>query len=301
MKLLFEKNKIVLMLFTIILMLNCMSCRPQSTNAVQHRLQWWLEALNWDRQRTEVTGKGVKIAVIDTGIDSSHPDLQNRIIKEYRVSDLPVTTQNDFEHGTNVAGIIASFPHNDKGVLGVAPKANIISIDISDDAGKASVEALIEAVNYAIDQKVDIINISVGVKKNSNDLHDIIKKAYNQNIAIVAAAGNDVDDNILYPAAYGEVICVGALSKNGDILYNYTNDNIDIIYAPGENIVTTYSSDKSDEMYMSATGTSVAAPIISGILALLKQQNSKWNLKEIYDYLYQIQTIDIHKIITDLT
>lgn len=278
---------------------------------IEHRLQWWLSAIGWDAERTDVTGEGIRIAILDSGVDAEHPDLEGVIEKEYRVSGLGVTHQEsrqetqqetqqeshqetnqdshqkNLHHGTAVAGIIAASPSTDKGALGVAVNASILSVDITDEAnGIIQVEHLIEGIEYAIQESVDIINISAGIKEDSEELHEVIQRAYEAGIVVVAAAGNFMEDDILYPARYEEVLAVGAQSRNNEIISPTGNLPKSVSYLPGESIVTTGVNGK----YIGADGTSVATPIMTGIVALMLEANQTLTNEEILQYFNSNQS-----------
>lgn len=121
-------------------------------------------------------------------------------------------------HATAVAGVIAAYPHDNKGVLGINSNAEMISVDVMDDSEQSDVVCLIDAINVCIREDVDIINISLGINYDDDQLHSIIKKAYNKGIVIVAAIGNEYDEDILYPAVYDEVISVGSADKDKNIM-----------------------------------------------------------------------------------
>lgn len=257
-----------------------------------HRLQWWLEAINWDiQQRTnDLSGKGVLIAVIDTAIDSLHPDLEGKIVEQHIVEGM--TEEQRFEHGTAVVGVICASPSNKDGVLGVAVDAKILSIIISGNT-EAQVESLIKGIEYAITKSVDIINISAGINENNSKLQSAIDDAYNAGIVIVAASGNDLYGTKLYPANYENVISVDSVDPNGKKLYG---ENGGSIFLPGGNIVTTYSSKDEPKKYVSYSGTSMSAPMLSGIVALILEQNSNISNKDIVGYFRDYQNIEFNTV-----
>jgi major intracellular serine protease len=179
------------------------------------------------------TGKGVVIAVIDTGCETSHPDLKDRIIGGYNFTeehggDISIIEDTN-GHGTHVAGIIAG-SKNGRGIVGVAPNAKLLILKVLDRTGSGSINSLVEAIHYAIDwrgsagERVKVISLSLGLKKPDSNLYEAIKRAVAHNISVVAAAGNDGDGNIetneyRYPGAYKEVIEVGAINKLNEIAY----------------------------------------------------------------------------------
>ncbi len=248
---------------------------------IKHRLQWWLSAIKWDENRCDATGNGITIAVLDAGVDEMHPDINACIEREYRVSGLTGLNDMNVFHGTAVAGIIAGIPSTDKGILGVAPNAKIISVDVTDHpSGVIEVDNLIEGLEYAVEQKVDIINISAGVKHSSEKLEEAVKQAYDAGVVIIAASGNFMKDNLLYPAKYRQVIAVGSRAKNEEILSPKGNVQKTVVYLPGENIVTA----GKNHGYCGISGTSASAPILSGIVALIKEKNKELTNDKIISY-----------------
>lgn len=239
-------------------------------------------------------GQGVKIAIIDSGCQVDHPDLKDRIIggKNFTSEDNGDPSKyNDYNgHGTHVAGTIAA-SENGKGVIGVAPQAQLIILKTLDKQGNGTYEATIEAIKYAILEKVDIISMSLGGSVDVPALHEVIKKAVDQEILVVCAAANSGDGNALtseyaYPGYYTEVISVGAiLNKVRIAAFSNSNNQIDLV-APGVNIVSTFINNQ----YATLSGTSMAAPHVTGALALiinlgLKEYGRKLTELELYAQL----------------
>lgn len=224
----------------------------------------------WDKTK----GKGIKVAILDTGCDTSHPDLQERIIGGRNFTDDDESNPDIFldynGHGTHVAGTIAA-QENDQGVIGVAPEASLLIVKVLNKKGSGQYEWIINGINYAIEQKADIISMSLGGPNDMPELHDVIKKAVNNNILVVCAAGNEGDgddstDEFAFPGSYNEVICVGAINlerRSSD--FTNSHNEVDLV-APGEKILSTYLKGK----YATLSGTSMAAPHVSGALALIK-------------------------------
>lgn len=279
-----RKKRYILVPFCALILLSIpilLYWKDTNREPVRHRLQWWLSAIEWDEKRTKETGKGIRIAVLDSGIDAAHPDLIGRIESEYKVSGLEENSTASTLHGTAVAGIIAGSPSHEKGILGVAVQASILSVDVTDhENGSIEVEHLVEGIQYAISQSVDIIHISAGVKNHSEQLHKAIKEAYEAGIVIVAACGNFMDNDMLYPAKYDEVLAVGSRAKSNDIISPAGTLKKKVIYLPGENIVT--ASESSG--YTGLSGTSAAAPILSGIIALMMEKDRSRTNEKIISY-----------------
>ncbi|AXF54771.1 S8 family peptidase [Salicibibacter kimchii] len=229
----------------------------------------------------EAAEKGARqvIAVIDTGCQPDHPDLQDRIIDgrnfttDYDGDETNFADNNG--HGTHVAGTIAA-SETGTGVVGAAPQADILAVKALSGGGSGEMDWIIEAIRYAVDWRgpndecVRVITMSLGGPQDIEALHQVVQYATEQEVSVVCAAGNQGDgeehtDEFAYPAAYNEVIAVGAVNVDKEITeFTNTNDEIDLV-APGVNVLSTYI----DGAYAKLTGTSMAAPHVSGGLALL--------------------------------
>ncbi|WP_347548914.1 S8 family peptidase [Pseudalkalibacillus hwajinpoensis] len=252
-------------------------------------------------------GKGKVVAVIDTGCQVDHPDLQSRIIDgknftaDYGGSSDKYDDNNG--HGTHVAGTIAAMS-GENGLSGVAPESNLVIVKVLNGVGSGSYESIINGIRYAIDwkgpdgERVNVISMSLGGPTDLPELHDVIKEAVNRNISVVCAAGNEGDaredtSEYAYPGAYNEVIEVGAASFQRTLApFSNTNNEIDLI-APGVDILSTYLKGE----YAVLSGTSMAAPHVSGALALLiniseRDFNRTLSEAEIYSQLIK-RTIPI--------
>lgn len=222
-------------------------------------------------------GKGIKIAIIDTGCDITHPDLNDRIlgVRNFTSDDrgaLNIVTDY-VGHGTHVAGIIAA-NENGSGIIGVAPRAKLLILKaLSTNGGQYA--WVINAINYAVAQKVHIISMSLGGSYNDNKLHLAIINAVNKGILVVCAAGNegdgtDITAELSYPAAYNEVISVGSIDINRHASeFSSTNNEVDLV-APGQGLGTRgIVSTAPGGGYTEMSGTSMATPHVSGALALI--------------------------------
>lgn len=228
----------------------------------------------------ETTGKETKVAVLDTGCDTDHPDLLDRIIggKNFTDDDNgdPKIVNDYAGHGTHVSGTIAA-SKNDFGVTGVAPGANLLIVKVLNKDGAGQYEWIIKGIHYAIEQKVDVISMSLGGPNDHPDLHDAIKKAVSNNIPVVCAAGNEGDgddatNELAYPGSYNEVISVGAIDfQRRSSEFSNSNNEVDLV-TPGENILSTYKDGK----YATLSGTSMSAPHVSGALALIKNTATEY-------------------------
>lgn len=214
----------------------------------------------WKRSQ----GEGIKVGIIDTGIDCKHPDLKDNIKEAYCVID-DFQADDDNGHGTHVAGIIAALDNN-IGVVGVAPKADIYSVKAFDQKGRGRISDIIDALNWCVENKVHVINMSFGFSIKSRALERAIQAAHKHNIIMVAAAGNSGgSDSVLYPAKYPEVIAVAA-SDNKDKAADFSSSGPEVnIIAPGVDISSTYIN----QDYKPLSGTSMACPHVAGACALL--------------------------------
>jgi minor extracellular protease Epr len=229
------------------------------------------------------TGEGFKIAVIDTGI-ASHEDLEIH----GGVSFVTGTDsyEDDHGHGTHVAGIIAA-RNNEIGVVGIVPEAKLYAVKVLDAKGSAFISDVIAGIDWAIENDMDIINLSLGTRLSYSVFKAVVDKANDQGILVVAAAGNDGTpdgrgDNVNYPARYESVIAVGAITpENARTAFSSTGNAVEVS-APGDNVVSTVLNDK----YAKMSGTSMAAPYVSGQLALLKQAHPEANVAKLRSMLH---------------
>lgn len=233
---------------------------------------------DWGIQRTQtpsawnsnITGKGVKIAVVDTGI-ADHEDL----FISGGVSFVSYTTSysDDNGHGTHVGGIIGA-KNNSIGTVGIAYDSSIYAVKALDKDGSGYLSDIVAGIDWSITNNMDIINLSLGSTTSSTTLKSAVDKAYNQGILVVAAAGNNgtadgSGDTVNYPARYDSVIAVAASDKyDNRATFSATGSTIEVT-APGVNILSTYPGSR----YVQLSGTSMAAPYAAGNLALLKEAN----------------------------
>ncbi|HZG70179.1 MAG TPA: S8 family peptidase [Chondromyces sp.] len=234
-------------------------------------IDWGIQATNtpvaW---KQGYTGKGIKVAVVDTGV-SPHKDLVLAGGKSFVNYTSSYTDDNG--HGTHVAGIIGA-KDNQIGTKGVAPDAGIYAVKSLDRNGAGYLSSILAGVDWAITNKMDIINLSLGTQTHSEAFQTLVDKAYSNGILIVAAAGNDgtangSGDTVDYPARYDSVVGVAAVDSSYRRASFSSTGNAVEVAAPGVSILATYLNNG----YARMSGTSMAAPYIAGELALLKQAN----------------------------
>ncbi|MGM9533307.1 S8 family peptidase [Intestinibacter sp.] len=219
-------------------------------------------------------GKGVKVAIIDSGCDVNHVSLRDNIVavRNFTTEDMknPNIVTDRVGHGTHVAGIIAAYGKNNS-IVGVAPEAELYILKAIDQTGSGKLSWVVNAINYAVNLNVDIISMSLGMGVSDEKLERAVNNAVKNGISIVCAAGNEGDGNYddfeySYPASYVDVISVGAVDKKS-VPAAFSNSNLVIdCVAPGVDIISTYPGNT----YASLSGTSMAAPHVTGSLALLK-------------------------------
>lgn len=220
--------------------------------------------------------ENVTIAIVDSGVDRYHPDLKEKLVEPYNVLNpsYPNGALSDpLGHGTHCAGIAAAVTNNNVGVAGVAPKAKIQSVRVLDEEGGGTNAGVAEGIIWASSNGADIINLSLGSPKSSQAIKEAVISAIENNVLVIAAAGNDGDETQNYPAAYTGVLSVGSTNEK-DAKSNFSQYGSWIkVTAPGSNIISTlptYGSAMEGKNYGLASGTSMASPFVAGLAALIK-------------------------------
>ncbi|TQS39544.1 S8 family peptidase [Cryptosporangium phraense] len=242
-----------------------------ATNDPLRSRQWALTTLKAETDWTKSTGSGVTVAVIDTGVQASHPDLAGQVLKGIDlVGDKPASTDGSNDengHGTHVAGIIAAVANNKIGVAGLAPNVKILPIRVLDADGSGYDSDMAKGIIQAVDRGAKVINLSVGGTE-AGATSSAVQYALSKNVTVVAAAGNERQDGnaTSYPAADAGVIGVAATdSTNKDADFSNTGSYVDVA-APGVSILSTYMGSQ----YATMSGTSMATPYVAATAALLK-------------------------------
>ena len=228
--------------------------------------QWGPQKIEADwAWNTTIGGPSVLVAVVDTGIDWNHPDLaENYVPLGYDWVNNDPDPMDDNGHGTHCAGVITAIVNNSIGMAGLA-QVRVMAEKGLDESGSGWTSDLASAIIHAVDQGADIISCSWGSYEKSTLLHEAVKYAYDHGVLVVAAAGNDATDTKQYPAAYDEVFAVTATDQNDDPA-SFTNfGNWVEVAAPGVQIYSTIW----DDSYAYMSGTSMSAPHVSGLAALI--------------------------------
>lgn len=248
------------------------SLRPQAPGEEnpgdeEGEVKWGVKRVNAAAAWPATEGSGAKVAVVDTGVDYNHPDLKANIAGGADVRDGaedPKDFMDGHGHGTHVSGIVAAV-RDDKGVVGVAPKAAIYGVRVLDGQGRGYFSDIIAGISWAAKNKMHVINMSLGGSQGTITLHEAIIKAVEAGVTIVAAAGNSGPGaGVSYPARYDECIAVSASGPDDSITsWSSRGPEVDFI-APGLKIPSTIKNGG----YASWSGTSMATPHVAGLAAL---------------------------------
>ncbi len=216
----------------------------------------------WARSR----GQGVKVAVVDTGVDLRHPDLQGRLAGGYNALRPGRDPADDNGHGTHVAGTAAA-SDDAGGVVGVAPEAHLYAVKVLDAFGSGMLSDLVDGLHWCLGEGIQVVNMSLGSEHTNATFAEAIRRAHEGGLLLVAAAGNSGpgQDTVQYPARYPETVSVSAINAGGSMPdFASRGPRVDIL-APGQDVL----SDWPGGGLRTLSGTSMAAPHVSGAAALL--------------------------------
>ena len=259
-------------------------------NDPYYNQEWGAAAIKasaaWDKVDSAKRA-GVTIAILDTGINSSHEDLQTSIVPGYDLVNNDADPNDGQGHGTHVAGIAAAITNNGKGIAGIASGSKIMPIKVLDDSGSGSYSTIINGIKYAADHGAKVISMSLGGPGTSQAMQDAIDYATNRGVSVVAASGNN-NGAVLFPGNCNGVITVGATESTGVRAY-YSNygPELDVV-APGSNIISTYKGGVAS--YTSLSGTSMATPFVSGVVALVRAANPTLSPAAVTDIIRKAAT-----------
>lgn len=242
---------------------------------------WGIERVNAPKAWKSDQGQGVAVAVVDTGIDFSHPDLAANIAGGFNAINSSATAQDDHGHGTHVSGTVAALLDGN-GVVGVAPRARLYGVKVLDANGSGWISDIIAGIDWAVRQKVDVLNMSLGGPRGNDSFHDAVKRAVEAGVTVVCAAGNSgkprpgQESTVGYPAAYPEAIAVAALQRSSGSVaetiasFSSRGPEVDFI-APGKAVRSTVPGGG----YREYSGTSMASPHMAGLAALAVANGAK--------------------------
>ncbi|WP_016909813.1 type VII secretion-associated serine protease mycosin [Streptomyces xiaopingdaonensis] len=260
---------------------------------------WALQRVLLDQLWQDTKGEGVRVAVIDTGVDIKNKQLKGAVAPSLGANFLPKKTKGKkgiatergkadgtgdrVGHGTKVAGIIAARPADGTGFVGLAPGATIIPITQNDENGSGNVKSLAWSIRHAVKKGADVINISQDTEeaiRHDSMLKYAIDRALSEDIVVVASAGNDGLGGKVkrtYPASYPGVLAVASSDRNNERApFSQSGEFVDVA-APGVDMISTVPLGG----HCADNGTSFSAPYVAGVAALLKAKHPGWTYKEI--------------------
>lgn len=242
---------------------------------------WGMRAVGAPAQRQNV-GAGVKVAVLDSGIDTEHPDL--KVTGGYNAIERGASYDDDNGHGTHMAGIIAA--NGAHGLTGVAPAVELYAVKVLTADGTGHMSDVVEGINWAVSRRVQVINLSLSGQTPSKVLERALRKARAAGVLVVTSAGNNgtlegQGDVLGVPASYSSVVTVGAIAPNlGRAYFSATGKELDFV-APGVNIISTFPGG-----YRVGTGTSQATAFASGVAAAVIASNRRLSPEDVVEVLH---------------
>jgi len=233
--------------------------------ALSETIDWGLRSNGIPSVWRRTQGEGVRIAVLDTGVDTRHEDLVGGISEARDFTGSRSGPRDRQGHGTHVAGTIAA-RQNQRGVVGVAPRCELLIGKVLDDGGAGSDRDVAAGIEWAVAQRADIISMSLGSSEPSQGIGTALRDAAGAGVLVISAAGNDGRRNsVNFPARRREAIAVAAVDRDGRIApFSSRGEQVDIA-APGVDILSTWPRGQ----YARLSGTSMATPFVSGVVALM--------------------------------
>ncbi len=212
------------------------------------------------------------IGIIDTGVDLDHPDLKSKLLDGYNAINPGTPPKDDARHGTHVAGIASAIGDNSIGISGLAPKCKILPIKVLGN-GTGSIATISDGLIWAADHGADVVNMSLGTYTEEKTLGEAVKYALGKNVVCVATMGNDNMEKRRFPAGFPGMIAIGSTDEN-DKKSTFSNYGDWItVSAPGTNILSTLPTYMSPNGYGKMSGTSMAAPLVTGLVGLIRSQS----------------------------
>jgi subtilisin family serine protease len=241
----------------------------EKKDASSGEIPWGVARVNAEKAWPVTQGDGVKVAVVDTGIDCTHPDLKGQCAGGINYVDKNKPPMDDNSHGTHVSGTIAAVKDG-SGVVGVAPKVRLYAVKVLDKDGGGSLFSIIKGLLWCGNNGMQVANLSLGAPMGSTLMRLAVAYAKARGVTIMAAAGND-GGSVGYPAAYDDTIAVSALDPSDKIAdFSSRGKEVDFI-APGVNVKSTIPGGKYDWY----DGTSMATPHMTGLAALAVAKGAK--------------------------
>ena len=240
--------------------------------ATSETIDWGLKLLNIPPLWLETKGEEIKVAVLDTGIALEHPDLKPALLEARDFTRSPSGANDVQGHGTHVAGIVAA-RRNAHGIVGVAPMTKIISAKVLNDEGSGTSEEIVAGIRWATEAGADVLSLSLGSPAPDPDIHLALVSAINKGKFVITAAGNEGPDldTVGYPAGYPEMVAVGSIDRRQRLSrFSSRGRQVDVV-APGDEITSCYPP----RGFATLSGTSMATPFVSGVVALMLSKHRK--------------------------
>ena len=254
---------------------DAIATKSETPNDPKFSLQWGLFKIQspqaWDKTHGGTT---VDTAIVDTGIDESHPDLQGNVVARANFTTDPDADGDG--HGTHVAGIAGATTNNALGIAGTSYLGRLMSVKVLDNHGSGYYSWIANGIVWAADNGAEVINLSLSGTSPSVTLQNALAYAWNKGVVIVAAAGNGGNSRENYPAYYTQAIAVAATDQNDKKAWFSSYGSWVDLAAPGVSILSSY---KGNYSYLS--GTSMSTPFVSGLAALLKGYHGEWTNAQI--------------------
>jgi len=242
---------------------------PTPTTPPVQILPWGVDRIEAEKVWATTSADLIKVGIIDTGIDVSHPDLVENLKGGINTIRYASGYNDDNGHGTHVAGITAAV-NNSFGVVGVGPQIDLYAVKVLDRRGSGYLSDVIEGLDWAIKNGMQVVNMSLGTSADVLSFREAVQRVNSAGIVQVAAAGNS-GGSVLYPAAYPEVLAISATDQT-DTIASWSSRGAEIdLAAPGVSIYSTYKGSK----YQTMSGTSMASPHVAGAAALVLSVPSK--------------------------
>lgn len=254
----------------------------QPNDTYYREYQWNLSLIGmeptWEISRGS---SDLVVAIVDTGIDLGHPEFAGKLVDGYNVLDGSSSPEDDNGHGTHVAGVIAAKTNNNDGIAGMSWNSKLMPIKAVGADGSGSAADIAEGIYWATDHGADVINLSVGNYTSSAALLAACRYAFDHDVVLVAASGNDATDQPSYPAAYDEVLAVAAVDHRRERAdFSNFGDYVDVA-APGVDIPSTYIY--SD--YASLSGTSMACPHVAALASLIRSVQPQMKNTDVMEHI----------------